>query len=503
MKMNARSTLDVKNDVDDDDDDENGSSAHCHVNTVTTILGESSTILMALRNWREAIEMAPSGDKARERLLMCCEESWKRVDREACTLAATVGKWMMSDLGVLSWVDVVRCAQLGRKMTVVSDFSSSLLYHYYITIITTVVAASANAPLSSFSRTRQARNYENRRQENIKLGCLDVLLDEVAFLCEVTCRYHTFVDTDAATSESSPFKAFKNDICGAYSTLECFHVKRSVDVSFSIAAPLSIIENAYSPSYMEDVFYVCRKALERCLSVRCETVAITVVDFCLKLYGVDGEIMSGLKEEVGCRKKDGKDEGNRGEGGGHRAQQSEREDEVVSQKPVGMMGMFAAALLDAVDATDEDARGASGRSFGRLGADVVDSYFQTDAERVFSKMTKVMGISAGSRACHSLAQTMEEHGMDGTPHMDALKEIQTSYDDWMKVECKAVVDEWLGSVDDAGIGEFEIRENDRLVFLRIRKYVGGIDYDMEEKDFDILESDRRIEKVSRELPCCL
>ena len=68
MKMNARSRVDSL------DAEEGEDASQTHINTIATILGESSTILGAIRSWRDGIERAPTWDVARGRLLECCTE---------------------------------------------------------------------------------------------------------------------------------------------------------------------------------------------------------------------------------------------------------------------------------------------------------------------------------------------------------------------------------------------------------------------------------------------
>ena len=431
MKMNARSRVDSLDAGEDED------ANQTHINTIARILEESSTILGAIGTWREGIELAPAWDVGRGRLLKCCGEAWRNVNQEAQTLAATVCKWMVADLGVSSWVE--RAGQRGG--TEMDD----------------------------------------------DLGELDSLLDEVAFLCQVVCRYIRFVgDGDGEGDGNGNGGASVLGLLGlehrkTYSTLERFHVKSSVDVAMGLATPYNIVDGVHSPSYIEDAFYICRKALERCCSVTDESVVVEVGGFVKGLYEKGGVVWGALEGGVGCK---------RGGGGDDLASPKKKKAEKEEGGGGGGgwgLGMFAAALMDAVD----DDEGGAG---GGVVAGVAESWLQSDADKHFAKVVKIMGIAGGRVGVLGLAGIMEENESGGEL-VEAIKGLGDEYREWMIGECKNIVDEGMGEVDGEGVGEFDLRENDSLVFLRMRKYVGGIDFDLEEKDFDILENDRRIERA--------
>ncbi|GMI11973.1 hypothetical protein TrRE_jg9144 [Triparma retinervis] len=433
MKMNARSRVDSL-------DAEEGEDANqTHINTIATILGESSTILGAIRSWRDGIEMAPAWDVARGRLLKCCAEAWRKVDQEAQTLAATVCKWMVADLGVSAWVE------------------------------------------------RAGRN-----EGGDDLGELDSLLEEVAFLCQVVCRYVRFVEDDE--NGTSTLGLLSKDHYQMYTTLECFHVKMSLDVALGLATPYNIVDSVYSPSYVEDAFYVCRKALERCCSITCQKVVMDVGGFVKGLYDVGGVVRGALEGGEGCKKNaKGANVGTKGGQETPKKKNKEVTEGAKGDQGGGRgwgLGMFAAALMDAVDDMDEE--GAVTGGGGVVG--VAENWLQSDEDKHFAKVVKIMGIAGGRVGILGLVGVLLDNETGGDL-VEGFKAIGDNYMEWMVQECEKIVEGGLGVVDGEGVGEFELRENDSLVFLRMRKYVGGIDYDLEEKDFDILENERRVEKA--------
>ncbi|GMI48630.1 hypothetical protein TrCOL_g7755 [Triparma columacea] len=433
MKMNARSRVDSL------DAEEGEDASQTHINTIATILGESSTILGAIRSWRDGIERAPTWDVARGRLLECCTEAFRKVDLEAQTLAATVCKWMVADLGVSAWVE------------------------------------------------RAGRNEGGE-----DLGELDSLLEEVAFLCQVVCRYLRFIEDDE--DGKSALGSLSKEHYKLYTTLECFHVKFSLGVALGLATPYNIVDNVYSPSYVEDAFYVCRKALERCCSTTCQEVVIDVGRFIKGLYDGGGVVRVALERGDGC-KKSAKGAGG-GAGGGQDTPKKKKKDKTEGangDQGGGRgwgLGMFAAALMDAVDDMDEE--GAVPGGGGVVG--VAENWLQSDEDKHFAKVVKIMGIAGCRVGILGLVGVLQDNEFEGDL-VEGLKAVGDDYMQWMVEECEKIVKGGLGGVDGEGVGEFELRENDSLVFLRMRKYVGGIDYDLEEKDFDILENERRIEKA--------
>lgn len=252
------------NEGDEGEEDIKGRQPHVHA--ITCILAEGSILLQPIRGWFEAINAIAEDNNEVERFLLeMLQRTSTEIDDEAQDLSSTVGNWLSEDRDVKGWV------------------SNAMKY------------MSANP-----------QQNENK-QDDIDVTGLDNVLEELAFVCQVSARYCEFIhatkiimdiDEKERNDERHPLWLLLQEHSGQYATLEDCLSKSSLDKAINIAAPVEISDRVFVPSVVEDAFFVSRRAVERAASTFNSQALITLANRIAEAWGHEGGIYQAVSSYI-------------------------------------------------------------------------------------------------------------------------------------------------------------------------------------------------------------
>ena len=495
-----RQQLEVGIDDDDEDGGENDNvdgtadtRGQPHAEALTIILGEGSSLIQPLAAWRDAL--APQCEKDNDicsLLQQLCQESIELLDKEAQTLASTVGSWFTSDQRGVATLD-------------------------------------------------HDDNTTNNRTDTTKSDLLSIesSLEEMAFLCQVISRYCLFTeqtvgtnDNGSASSTTSNETKQLQDLLTEqslhYSTLETRLATLQFNQAISLASP-QLIElgrpSLQVPSIVEDAHFVCVRAIERASGTRSERAVWTVGHWVCEVWGIDqssGMMMGGgtddgikgvyraLMEGIGCV---GEDNNMNHDDEDNTAQTS---DTTPRPPPPKSGNAFAAALLEELDDDEgqgQDNGGGSNPAGSAPASGGLSSFFgkggnrQSLQSRIDAELCALNGISAAETACSALSclfadlveeKAQEEEAVTNTSSVtpakssmltfarDELASHSRSYHKLLEQRVRTLVADLCGGDD--------IFDCDgQLCLQNLRLFIEKEVYNLDGSSFRSLEGEDRLE----------
>jgi len=485
-----RQHLQVSLDEDGDDhEDGNGmdgttaiSRGQPHAEAITVVLGEASSLIQPLAAWRDALSPQSENDNGIcIQLQQLCQESMEILNKEAQTLAATVGSWFGTD-------------QRG---------------------VATLDHDSANSKDATKS----------------DLLSIESSLEEMAFLCQVISRYCLFSEQTLANNEDnggtktdSKLQDLLTEQSLHYSTLETRLATLQFNQALSLASP-QLIELGRPllkvPSIVEDAHFVCVRAIERAAGTRSERAVWTVGHWVCEVWGIDqtSGMMGGdggvkgvypaLMQGVGCSGIDSEEDENNND-------TSETRGDAMGP-PSKVENAFAAALLEAADEAGQgDEKGGSNPGSAPNSAPLsggLSSFFRIGEQgtglqsRIDAELCALNGISAAETACTALSrlfadlveeQIQQESTSAGTGNAppkaasmltfarDELASHSRSYHKLLQQRARALVAHLCGG-DDL----FDC--DGRLCLQNLRLFIEKEVYNLDSSSFRSLEGEDRLD----------
>ena len=445
-----------------------------HAQAVTVILGEASSLIQPLAEWRDALQ-SESNDTVVSLLHCMCHESIELLDTEAQTLASAVGSWFSSDQRGVATLD----------------------------------------------------NDNNSGNDATKSDLLSIesSLEEMAWLCQLISRYCLYSEQIFVRKEeqgddngngytNTKLQDLLTEQSLHYSTLETKLATLQFSQAVSLACP-QLIElgrpSLQVPSIVEDAHFISVRAIERAAGTRSERAVWTVGHWVCEVWGVDHSSHGVMESEngilgvyraiihgVGCA------------GGSNYSDETLREDAAVLPSPK-VENAFAAALLDAVD--DEECDG-EGKNNSRPGSAPtsggISSFFirggngRNVQSMIDAELCALNGISAASNACCALsglfADLVEESIDKGeartgdkassmlTFARDELNAHSRSYLSLLQQRVRALVNDLCGG-DDI----FDCEGS--LCLQNLRLFVENEEFNLDSLSFRQLEDEDRLESL--------
>jgi hypothetical protein len=441
----------------------NVSRGQPHAQSVTVILGEASSLIQPLSAWRDALPIDAPNGSLESWLQKLCQNGMVILDKEAQTLAVTVGSWFVSD-------------QRGIKSLEQSQ-------------------DNATSP------------------ENLDLNSMEAALEEMAFMCQVLSRYCLFsqatvVGDKAAASDSKDVSKLHNLLTEQslhYSTLETRLATLQFNQALSLASP-QLIElgrpTLQVPSIVEDAHFVCVRAIERAASTRSERAVWTVGHWVCEIWGLDQSGSNGvyraLVEGIGCS-------GLQAELHDKSEPSPEKMGSTLS-KPAS--SSFAATLLEAVDGDIGPSEGGKGTLTPPLSGGILwgkgGKKERSLQSKVDSELCALNGILAAENACAALSRLfgdLVEERLEGdnignsssrnkasmlTFACDELASHSRSYQQMLKQRVTALVVD-LSGADDL----FDC--DGQLCLQNLRLFIEREVYNLDSNSFKSVECDERLE----------
>ena len=246
-----------------DDEEEDIKVRQPHVHALTCILSEASVLLQPIRGWFEALSLNTDPENEIVGYLMeMLKETSSEIDEEAQDLSSTVGSWFSEDRDVKQWV--------------------------------------SNAMMQMSANPQQNEG----KQGDIDVTGLDNVLEELAFVCQVSARYCEFfnstkhimgISNDSSDNNRQSLWLLLQEHSGQYAILEDCLSKSSLDRAIDIAAPVEISDKVFVPSVVEDAFFVSRRSVERSASTFNSQALMTLANRIAEAWGQDGGIYRAVR----------------------------------------------------------------------------------------------------------------------------------------------------------------------------------------------------------------
>ncbi len=423
---------------DDDNDDHDGDSGSHHVHVIATILGQASSLILPLMQWKSAL---PPDHKVMHHL---CNNSLSVIDEQAQTLTKTVATWFMED----------------RR---VDDYWMS----------------------------------KSAREESCldQLGELDGLVYELSFCCQVFDRYINFIAplSDIPKATTKILHDMHPEWTWKYASMERYLTTQQLQSALNLANPVQIVVGTpiQVPSVVEDAQYLSTRALQRAASTRSAQAIGTVAhSIATDVWSTDagGGVYEALVEQKGCYREDADTYSTTTANGS------------VDAKSKTNSNSFANALLGALDEdlNNEPYKGGSGGAanprspirspnsstgVGFLGslssslasAGMGDKFLQIQLD---TWLCALNGVHSASAACSSLVDFLDslladiepaesshksgEHSKNSNHinnqatsmiHLarEELFRYANTYQDLMRAQAVDVVNEFCGRLQDAPV----------------------------------------------------
>eukprot|EP00814_Leptocylindrus_danicus_P006542 CAMPEP_0116006900 /NCGR_PEP_ID=MMETSP0321-20121206/1993_1 /TAXON_ID=163516 /ORGANISM="Leptocylindrus danicus var. danicus, Strain B650" /LENGTH=803 /DNA_ID=CAMNT_0003475521 /DNA_START=125 /DNA_END=2533 /DNA_ORIENTATION=- len=407
----------------DNEEEEDMKAKQPHVHAVTCILSEASLLIQPLRGWYEALSSQKhntSENIIKKYLVEVIKCASIGVDQEAQDLSNTVGGWFSVDRDLKEWVNI------------------------------------------SMGYMSQNPQQLGQQQQLIDVTGLDVVLEELAFLCQVSARYCQFIDSTlefmSASSTSSsdrPLWLLLQEHSGQYATLEDCLSKSSLDRAIDIAAPVEIMDGVFVPSVVEDAFFVSRRAVERASSTFNSQALITLANRIAEAWGIEGGIYKALIDDAGSD---------------HRSKnvQTLQETQVnqAQSKSAAEKDDFTAAFLDAIDDDIGDVQGQRHNMQGHHREDKNPSRLGLRERILLNSLCSLNGIASASSASNALSglfNSIIEGRSHGTSEeeptkraeitilefaRDELKAHSKAYDILLREKSSQAVERWCGQLSN-------------------------------------------------------
>lgn len=449
-----------------------GAEPVTHMSALATVLAVSSNALLPLVRWWEGAKADTASAKCPIGRL--CKSAYDAVDKEAVLLASTVVKWFVTDEDLKRFLQPAAAAA-GR---------------------------AAAPPLIVDEATDTAK--------------LDAIVIDLAFALKLVLRYTDFAAegraslagveepvSTAAPVEPPSLLSCVSDLKILYPSRELRYISLLSSVSLSASRPLNVDSaSCFSPSHVEDVFFLSRKALDRAQSTGDYESTAAVARCVQGLYGPGGCVEDAANRAVGCafrvdsagavaapptlESMDKRKEKAPNSGGGAKPTKS-----------------LAAALLEALDEEDEmlqaktavapppapmsgsgsssSSSKTSSQATSLLGG--LDNFFRTDEQKVASSLCRLVGVQSAADSCRVLSAVC--------PSAPIFRdEFAGHYDSLLQRMASELVSEWLGGVSRAppfsssspsaptslAASLDAAAADDLLPFPNIRRYVERLDY---------------------------
>ncbi|GMH64380.1 hypothetical protein TrST_g2484 [Triparma strigata] len=274
--------------------------------------------------------------------------------------------------------------------------------------------------------------------DSANLASLDKILDDVSYASNLLLRYNLFLRPSTPSTTTSQTHA---TLKATYLSLETSLLTSAINKSIKTSTVIEVQDNVQGPSYCDDVYAVCLKALQRSDDAGVEEEMKTTVK---KMYEEGGVVWKAVERNVACFVEEGR-------------QEIKDADEKAKKST---LDMFASALLDAVD---DDIGGAG------------DVWRYSEEERLTGVLRRVVGVWMCWRGCGGL--DLEEEGLAWKKRLE--KEIETLVE---------------SNVGGEGVDEFESIEKSlpwRILSLTFDR----IDFCVKDPEtFQKLDSDEIVEK---------
>jgi len=462
------------------------SSPNHHIQVLTTILGQATSLIHPLMMWRSNLPPFSA-------LFQLCSRSIKTLDEQAQSLTKTVATWFMED----SQIDDFWMVQMTLGDDNNGDFSS---------------ASAGGKP-------------------DIDLGGLDNVVDRLSFCCQIFDRYIELVvkenenftegkDANTTMQEMLPEWTWK------YASLERFLTKKQLMSALQPInnLPVEIIVGAsvQVPSMVEDAQYLSTRALKRAASTRSDqaigTVAHSIASDVWTTDAGGNGIYEALVDQKGCYNP-------RSEESSSTAKSTNTNGAIESPpRSTGNSSSFAQALLGALDddvgaassslprssvkAPNSGSGGLLGTFSSSLASSVAggDRFLQI---RLNTHICALNGIRSASVSCSSLVDFLDSLLMSDDDGVDEPEKSKSSdrnsmvylareelfryskkYQDFLKSQTVALVHEFFGNLQDAPV----YRGTTAVPILRY--YLERESFDLQDaKQLSEAEGDVRLHKI--------
>jgi hypothetical protein len=270
------------NNLQEEDEEERQKAQHSHV--VTTILGQASALIHPLILWKS--HLPPSGSGELTHLHDLCDKSISILDEQAQALTQRVTTWCLEDLKVDDWI-----------------------------------GKSAN----------------EESCQNVALGELDAVVEEVAFICQVLDRYLALMK-DCSNTQTT-LKQLHPEWTWKYASLERYLTTQQWQSALALANPVQIVMGTpiQVPSVVEDAQYLSTRGLQRAASTRSAQAIGTVAhSIASDVWSTDmtGGVHQALLDQKGCWEE---------------PEAPKKKDTGANSPTKPSSSAFAAALMDALD----------------------------------------------------------------------------------------------------------------------------------------------------------
>lgn len=241
------------------------SSSKQHIQVMTTILGQATALIHPLMIWRSNLPPFSA-------LFKLCSRSISILDEQAQSLTKTVATWFVED----SRIDELWMAEM------------------------------------TFSENNHDECSSKNRNADVDLNCLDSVVDELAFCCQIFDRYIELVIKEnenyiQCENRTTILQEMLPEWTWKYASLERFLTKKQLQSALhpNNNNPVDIIVGAsvQVPSMVEDAQYLSTRALTRAASTRSDQAIGTVAhSIASDVWTTDigSGIHEALVEQKGC-----------------------------------------------------------------------------------------------------------------------------------------------------------------------------------------------------------
>ena len=462
--------------VDHDDDDGNSSTCQHHIQVLTTILGQATSLIHPLMMWRS--NLSPSSALHR-----MCTKTIEVLDEQAQSLANTVTTWFMEDSQIDSyWMQ----KQSGSENN-----------------------ANTNGKYVSSS-------------SDIDLGELDSIVDKLAFCCQVFDRYIQLVvkenenhcsdnnnnnnnnDNNTTPTTMTILQQLHPEWTWKYASLERYlttqQLRSALHPDNNVPVEIIVGANIEVPSFVEDGTYISTRALKRAASTRSDqaigTVAHSVASDVWSTDSVGNSIYEALIEQKGCYNpnNEGSSSSAREGGGANDKKKANSIKGGLNSPPKSSntnSSSFAQALLGALD--DDPSLSSAPQIKSPNSGGLLENFSYTLASsvgggdrlleiRLQTHICALNGLRSASTACSSLVdfldsllvtdsndisnsdekdvseepKTTQSNGNTGGNSMvhlarEELFRFAKTYQDLLETQVVRIVTEFCGTVEDAPV----------------------------------------------------